>query len=227
MKGSALRRIQTNLGFFKQFSRNFCQNNTSNTIEAEKKPKKAPYDGVLFQRHNNNLTEIILNQPKKLNSLDIKMIKVLLRKVRQWLPENISSSSSDEEKSERERGRKSDTEEEVPRVVLMSGAGGKSFCAGGDVATLVKNRKPNDEKSDKEFKNFFRYEYLLDYSLTRMKPIQIALWNGYCMGGGVGLSIHAPIRIATENTLFSMPGINNFIFYLFSILFRNCNRIIS
>jgi 1,4-dihydroxy-2-naphthoyl-CoA synthase len=156
MKVSALRRIQTNLGFFKQFSRNFCQNNTSNTTEVEKKPKKAPYDGVLFQRHNNNLTEIILNQPKKLNSLDIKMIKVLLRRVRQWLPENISSSSSDEEKSERERGRKSDSEEEVPRVVLMSGAGGKSFCAGGDVATLIKNRKPNDEKSDKEFKNFFR-----------------------------------------------------------------------
>ena len=26
------------------------------------------------------------------------------------------------------------------------------------------------------------------------------------MGGGVGLSVHAPIRIATENTLFAMPG---------------------
>ncbi len=61
-----------------------------------------------------------------------------------------------------------------------------------------------------------RYEYLLDYSLTRMNPIQIALWNGYCMGGGVGLSIHAPIRIATENTLFSMPG--NIFIFLFIIV---------
>jgi len=42
-----------------------------------------------------------------------------------------------------------------------------------------------------------------------MKPIQIAFWNGYCMGGGVGLSINAPIRIATDNTLFAMPGIFN------------------
>ena len=155
MQGSALRRIQTNLGFFKKNSRNFCQNNTSNPPEVGKKIKKAPYDGVLFQKHN-HVMEIILNQPKKLNSLDIKMIKTLLRRVRQWMPENISSSSSDEEKSERERTKKSESEEDVPKVILMSGAGGKAFCAGGDVATLCRNKKPDNEKSDKEFKDFFR-----------------------------------------------------------------------
>jgi hypothetical protein len=83
-------------------------------------------------------------------------MKTMLRKVRQFMPENISSSSSDEEKSERERGRKSDKEEEVPKVILMSGAGGQAFCAGGDVATIVKNKKPDNEKSDKEFKDLFR-----------------------------------------------------------------------
>ncbi len=40
-----------------------------------------------------------------------------------------------------------------------------------------------------------------------MKPIQVALWNGIVMGGGVGLSQNAPIRIATENTVWAMPGI--------------------
>ncbi len=39
-----------------------------------------------------------------------------------------------------------------------------------------------------------------------MKPIQVALWNGIVMGGGVGLSQNAPIRIATENTVWAMPG---------------------
>jgi 1,4-dihydroxy-2-naphthoyl-CoA synthase len=58
-----------------------------------------------------------------------------------------------------------------------------------------------------------------------MKPIQVALWNGYCMGGGVGLSIHAPIRIATDNTLFSMPGKFNFLNFYISYL-RMRNRII-
>jgi len=57
----------------------------------------------------------------------------------------------------------------------------------------------------KIIKDFFRYEYLLDYSLTRIKPILVSMWNGYVMGGGVGVSIHAPIRIATDNTLFAMP----------------------
>jgi hypothetical protein len=57
-----------------------------------------------------------------------------------------------------------------------------------------------------------------------MKPIQIAFWNGFCMGGGVGLSINAPIRIATENTLFAMPGNFNFN----SIYpFRNCDWPVS
>lgn len=46
----------------------------------------------------------------------------------------------------------------------------------------------------------------MDYSLTKMKPIQVALWNGIVMGGGVGLSQNAPIRIATDNTIWAMPG---------------------
>ncbi len=39
-----------------------------------------------------------------------------------------------------------------------------------------------------------------------MKPIQISIWNGIVMGGGVGVSINSPIRIATDNTMFAMPG---------------------
>ena len=38
-----------------------------------------------------------------------------------------------------------------------------------------------------------------------MDPIQISVWNGIVMGGGVGISVHAPIRIATEKTVFAMP----------------------
>ena len=39
-----------------------------------------------------------------------------------------------------------------------------------------------------------------------MKPIQIAIWDGIVVGGGVGISIHSKIRIATENSVFAMPG---------------------
>jgi 3-hydroxyisobutyryl-CoA hydrolase len=38
-----------------------------------------------------------------------------------------------------------------------------------------------------------------------MNPILVALMDGIVMGGGVGISVHSPIRIATENSLFAMP----------------------
>jgi 3-hydroxyisobutyryl-CoA hydrolase len=46
---------------------------------------------------------------------------------------------------------------------------------------------------------------LADFIISKIKPVQIALWNGIVMGGGVGVSIHAPIRIATDSTVFAMP----------------------
>ena len=39
--------------------------------------------------------------------------------------------------------------------------------------------------------------------MAKMRPLQIALWNGITMGGGVGVSCHAPIRVATDKTVFS------------------------
>merc|ERR1711990_757699 len=53
--------------------------------------------------------------------------------------------------------------------------------------------------------DFPAYEYLLDYAIATMPSTQIALWNGAVMGGGVGLSCHAPSRVATDNSLYAMP----------------------
>jgi len=54
-------------------------------------------------------------------------------------------------------------------------------------------------------KDFFAQEYKVDYNLSKMKPLQVSIWNGFVMGGGVGVSVHAPIRIATDNSVFAMP----------------------
>ena len=40
---------------------------------------------------------------------------------------------------------------------------------------------------------------------SEMKPIQIAFYDGIVMGGGVGITVHAPFRIATDNSMWAMP----------------------
>ena len=64
---------------------------------------------------------------------------------------------------------------------------------------------PTKECPASLLKTFFYDEYSLDYKIATLKPILIALMDGIVMGGGVGLSINAPIRIATEKSLFAMP----------------------
>lgn len=168
--------------------RNFCTNSNS-TI----KDKKAPYEGVIFKDHSEFVSEIILNEPKRLNSLDIKMIRSILKKVRQWVPYNIDGFSSDSAEN---------SDKPKPKVTIFSSSS-KHFCAGGNIIDLYNAKLAKN--NDKILKDFFRYEYLLDYSITRMEPIQVSLWKGAVMGGGVGISINSPFRIATETASFAMP----------------------
>lgn len=86
----------------------------------------------------------------------------------------------------------------------MSGVG-KAFCAGGDIMALYKAGIKEPGSDPTVLAEFPALEYLLDYALKTMKPTEIALWNGVVMGGGVGLSNHAPFRIATDTTVYAMP----------------------
>lgn len=89
-------------------------------------------------------------------------------------------------------------------MVLISGAGSKALCAGGDVAALALQNEEGPE-GQRASTDFFGLEYRLDHSIaTYSKPV-ISFMDGITMGGGVGLSLHAPFRIATEKTVFAMP----------------------
>lgn len=84
----------------------------------------------------------------------------------------------------------------------MKGAGEKAFCAGGDVTTLAINNK---EGRNQESVDFFRDEYQVNHLIATYSKPYVAFMDGITMGGGVGLSVHAPFRIATERTVFAMP----------------------
>ena len=87
------------------------------------------------------------------------------------------------------------------KFLILSGAGDRAFCAGGDVVTMAKWGR---EKTG-GIVNWFSTEYKINCQLYDFpKPI-ISLWRGVVMGGGVGLSIYGRIRVATDSTVWAMP----------------------
>lgn len=91
----------------------------------------------------------------------------------------------------------------MANVVVIKGEG-RAFCAGGDVAALALQNKKGAE-GQQQSKDYFALEYKLDHMIATYNKPYVALIDGITMGGGVGLSINAPFRIATENTVFAMP----------------------
>ncbi|KAK8004366.1 phenol 2-monooxygenase [Apiospora arundinis] len=140
-------------------------------------PGDEPED-VLF---NNlyGLRTVELNRPAKYNALNGSMIRKIIPRLVEW------------ERSD------------MANVVVMKGAG-KAFCAGGDVAALAELNKQGAEGQQKST-DYFALEYKLDHYIATYKKPYISFMDGFTMGGGVGLSIHAPFRVATENTVFAMP----------------------
>ena len=52
---------------------------------------------------------------------------------------------------------------------------------------------------------FFAEEYALNAMIAEYPKPYVALIDGICMGGGIGVSVHGSHRIATETALFAMP----------------------
>lgn len=97
------------------------------------------------------------------------------------------------------------TKSDVAQTIVMKGAGHKALCAGGDVAALaLANRNIGNSGSAASTK-FFKDEYTLNHLIASYPKPYIAIMHGITMGGGVGLSVHAPFRVVTEKTLFAMP----------------------
>ncbi len=88
------------------------------------------------------------------------------------------------------------------RFVLFSSTTVRGFCAGGDMKVLARlgARKHFDQVD-----SFFRKEYGLDLRIHLFGKPVIVLADGITMGGGLGITAGAGIRIATERTRMAMP----------------------
>ena len=87
------------------------------------------------------------------------------------------------------------------RSVLIDGSGHRAFCAGGDIRHVAQSGAGDGVLAAR----FFRSEYRMNELLFRYPKPVVAIMDGITMGGGVGISMPARYRIATERTLWAMP----------------------
>ncbi|BDX06790.1 enoyl-CoA hydratase/isomerase family protein [Planctobacterium marinum] len=144
---------------------------------------EAPVLFSIVKLKHGQLGHVQLNLPKALNALNLDMVRLLTEQLQQWQSdENISA-------------------------VLLSGAGDKAFCAGGDVVSLYNAMKAEPGKTPESVQTFFTEEYQLDHLIhTYSKPL-IVWGSGFIMGGGIGLFAGASHKVVTETSRLAMPEI--------------------
>ncbi len=132
---------------------------------------------------------ITLNRPKALNALNLPMIRAITAALLNW--------------------------RDKPQIKLVAIRGmGKtaeggfapfgSFCAGGDIRFFHQAALAGDPALE----DFFTEEYSLNHLIHTYPKPYVALMDGICMGGGMGISGHMAthsIRIVTERSKLAMP----------------------
>jgi enoyl-CoA hydratase/carnithine racemase len=133
------------------------------------------HDSVLIERRGSALW-LTINRPDKRNALNGDVIAGLARGYRQA------------------------HDDPDVRVIVLTGAGEKAFCAGADLqnsgaAFAMDFSRPNVDYAD-----------LLRLSQNATKPA-IARVNGVCMAGGMGLLCMADMAVAADHVIFGLPEV--------------------
>jgi enoyl-CoA hydratase len=122
---------------------------------------------------------LVLNRPKAINSLTHPMVTTMRSVLAEW------------------------ARDDAVRAVVLSGAGERGMCAGGDIVVIYHSARADGV----EARRFWRDEYLLDAAIGNFAKPYVALMDGIVMGGGVGVGAHASIRVVTDTTKMAMPEV--------------------
>jgi enoyl-CoA hydratase len=134
-------------------------------------------DSEVLTRVESGVGRITLNRPKALHALNRAMCEAMTAALLAW------------------------REDDAVKSILIDHEGERGFCAGGDIRMIAESGAGDAS----EARAFFLVEYRLNHLLFDYpKPIT-AIVDGIVMGGGVGISEPADVRIATERTTYAMP----------------------
>ncbi|MFV6029206.1 enoyl-CoA hydratase/isomerase family protein [Streptomyces sp. NPDC056264] len=120
---------------------------------------------------------LILNRPRALNALTHPMVLRIEEALTAW------------------------RDDPAVEAVVISGAGERGLCAGGDIRAIHADARAGGSASA----DFWRDEYRLNALIARYPKPYVALMDGIVMGGGVGVSAHGTVRIVTERSRVAMP----------------------
>jgi len=87
------------------------------------------------------------------------------------------------------------------RVVVITGAGGKSFVSGADISRFESERSSQDAT-----KIYNQTVAKANESIYEFPKPTIAMIKGYCIGGGLGLAVCCDLRICSDNAKFGIPA---------------------
>ena len=114
---------------------------------------------------------ITFNNPARHNAMSVEMYRALA--------EALSTLEEDPE----------------VRVIVLTGAGGKSFISGADISEFGDQDVPSGDDPNESVG-------LLEHS---SKPT-VAMIRGYCIGGGLEIALACDLRIATSRSRFAIPA---------------------
>ena len=124
---------------------------------------------------------ITLNRPRALNALSLGMVRDLMATLLAWQADD--------------------------RVLAVAIRGSNkegpfgAFCAGGDIRFLHQA----GSQGNPLIEDFFTEEYALNHLIHNYTKPYIAFMDGIVMGGGMGISQGAALRVVTERTKMAMP----------------------
>nr|WSW64912.1 enoyl-CoA hydratase/isomerase family protein [Streptomyces sp. NBC_00995] len=135
------------------------------------------HDESVLLHTEGRVRHITLNRPRALNALNHAMVLCM--------------------------GEALDAAEQDPSVVavLLTGAGERGLCAGGDIRSIRADALAGGRTS----LDFWRDEYRLNARIARFPKPYVAVMDGIVMGGGVGVSAHGSLRIVSERSRIAMP----------------------
>lgn len=133
-------------------------------------------DKILTER-DGEIARIIFNQPEKRNAVSLEM----------WEAAEVALASFAGDPS--------------IRALILSGAGGKAFVSGADISKFEGERATQEGVAKYNAATKRVYDAVESFE----KPT-IAQIDGFCVGGGVALSLCCDIRICGENSVFAIPA---------------------